>query len=458
MSRTRTPFRSLTYLTAKIVLVLIAILVVPQARSGQEAIPDTHAGRVLAAWLEAFNSGDRDRIGAYQQEYEPASELPLDAVMSFRARTGGFELLGIQKSEPQYIEFLAKERASDTRAIGRFRVTSSDPPQAAISGLWVTPPGAAIIGFQVDAAARERVIAGSIAKLNENYVFPETAKKMEQALLRHQKHGEYDAVTDGEKFARLLTTQLQEVSHDKHLRVNFSVVRNPDDLAAPSPQQVEENRRATERINCGFEKLELLAGNVGYVKFNMFANPTLCGQTAVAAMNFLANVDAVIFDLRDNGGGDPAMIALISTYLFDQPTHLNDIWNRKTGATQQYWTLPMVPGERLASTPAFVLTSSRTFSGAEEFSYNLKNLKRATIVGETTGGGAHPVRGERIDDRFVIGVPFARAINPITKTNWEGTGVEPDVKVPAADALNSAQKLAAERLAPASSAPRAGTH
>lgn len=187
----------------------------------------------------------------------------------------------------------------------------------------------------------------------------------------------------------------------------------------------------------------------------MFGNPAVCGPTAIAAMNFFANVDAIIFDLRDNGGGDPAMIALISTYLFDQPTHLNDIWTRKTGESKQYWTLPSVPGKLLPAVPAFVLTSSRTFSGAEEFSYNLKNLKRATIVGETTGGGAHPVSGQRIDDRFVIGVPFARAISPITKTNWEGTGVEPDVKVAAADALATAQRLAAERLATGSSAQRA---
>lgn len=167
------------------------------------------------------------------------------------------------------------------------------------------PPGAAVIGFEIDAADRERVIAGLIAKLNQNYVFPETAKKMQQALRLRQKRGEYDAVTDGEKFAGLLTTLLQEVSRDKHLRVSFSPVRYPDDLAAPSSQQVAENRRMTERTNCGFEKAEVLAGNIGYVKFNMFASPAPCGETAVAALNFLANVDTIIFDLRDNGGGRP---------------------------------------------------------------------------------------------------------------------------------------------------------
>jgi C-terminal processing protease CtpA/Prc len=201
-----------------------------------------------------------------------------------------------------------------------------------------------------------------------------------------------------------------------------------------------------ERMNCGFDKVEILSGNVGYLKFNMFADPDMCGPTAVAAMNFLANVAAIIFDLRENGGGDPKMIAFISTYLFSEATHLNDLWERKGDVTHQYWTLPYVPGKHLDGKPAYVLTSKETFSGAEEFSYNLKNLKRATIIGETTGGGVHPVSGHRIDDHFMIGVPFARAINPISKTNWEGTGVEPDVKVPSAYSLATAQKLAAEKL------------
>ena len=202
-----------------------------------------------------------------------------------------------------------------------------------------------------------------------------------------------------------------------------------------------------ERLNCGFNKADILEGNVGYLKFDFFADPRICGRTVVAAMSFLANTDAIIFDLRENGGGDPKMVSLVSTYLFAERTHLNDLWTRKGDITDQYWTLPYVPGKRLDGKPAFVLTSSNTFSGGEEFTYNLKTLKRATIVGETTGGGAHPVRGHRITEHFSIGVPFARAINPITHTNWEGTGVEPDVKVPAADALTTAKKLAAEKLA-----------
>jgi retinol-binding protein 3 len=163
-------------------------------------------------------------------------------------------------------------------------------------------------------------------------------------------------------------------------------------------------------------------------------------------MAFVAHTDALIFDLRDNGGGDPAMVAFIASYLFDRHTHLNDLYNRRENSTEQYWTLPYVPGERLPKQPVFVLTSSHTFSGAEEFCYDLKTQKRATIVGETTGGGAHPVGGHTVADYFMIGVPFAKAVNPVTKTNWEGTGVEPDVKVSAADALTTAEKLAAEKI------------
>ena len=169
---------------------------------------------------------------------------------------------------------------------------------------------------------------------------------------------------------------------------------------------------------------------------------------AVGAMAFLANCDALIIDLRENGGGSPEMIQLLSSYFFSgEPRHLNSFYYRMDEKTEQYWTQPYVPGAKLADTDLYVLTSGYTFSGAEEFTYNLKNMKRATIVGETTGGGAHPVRIEVLNDHFAIGVPYARAVNPISKTNWEGTGVEPDVKVPAAQALAQAHLLALEKLA-----------
>src|SRR5262249_36093703 len=199
------------------------------------------------------------------------------------------------------------------------------------------------------------------------------------------------------------------------------------------PEEQAHFREFLRTSNCGFEKIERLPGNVGYLEFRQFAPPGICADTASAAMNFLANADAVIIDLRRNGGGDPAMVALISSYLFDaEPVHLNDLYFRPDNSTRQWWTLPYVPGKRLGSKKdVFVLTSKRTFSAAEEFTYNLKSLNRATIVGETTGGGAHPGGSRRINDHFAIWVPSGRAINPITKTNWEGTGVTPDIDVPA---------------------------
>jgi hypothetical protein len=419
-----------------------------QTQAGaQPAIPDTPAGRTFKAWFEAFNSGDRASLDAYLHKYDPSKSV--DNEMQFRAMTGGFNLLQIVKSEPFHLEVLVKGRGDGITAFGKLEVKDGDPAQVASFGLRAIPPGTAVsdLTFKIDAATRTRVIDGAIAQLNEFYVFPETAKKMGEAVKARQKNGEYDSQTDGDAFSKMLTENFQEVSHDKHLRVDFSPAPMPERPAGPpDADQLARYRKDMERMNCGFDKVEILSGNVGYLKFNFFADPEVCGPTAVAAMNFLANVDAIIFDVRENGGGDPKMVAFISTYLFSEPTHLNDLWERKGDSTHQYWTLPYVPGKRLDGKPAYVLTSKRTFSGAEEFSYNLKNLKRATIIGETTGGGAHPVSGHRIDSHFMIGVPFARAINPISKTNWEGTGVEPDVKVPAADALATAQKLAAEKL------------
>jgi hypothetical protein len=312
-------------------------------------------------------------------------------------------------------------------------------------GLRAIPPGAAVENIPLDAAARQRVLDGVAANLKEYYVYPETAQKMVDALHSHQSAGDYDKVTDGDGFAMMLTRNLQDVSHDGHLHVMYAPYKLPPDRDEPSPDDKARFRKDMERDNCGFRKVEILPGNIGYVKFDMFANPDVCGPTVVAAMGFLAHVDAIIFDMRENGGGDPAMVSFIASYLFDKPTHLNDLYNRKEDKTTQYWTLPYVPGSRLAEIPAFVLTAKRTFSGAEEFTYDLKTQKRATIVGETTGGGAHPVSGHRVDDHFTIGVPFARAVNPVTKTDWEGTGVTPDVPVAAADALEAAEKLAAEK-------------
>jgi hypothetical protein len=413
----------------------------------QPAFPDTPAGKTLRAWFDVFNSGDEPRMQAFVAQYKYPQ--PADAMISFRNMTKGFDLVSIEKSDRLELKFLVKEKARSLTAMGWLKVKDTDPAEFESFRVLLIPPGVTPEQMDppLDPTARVRVIDAIEAKLTELYVFPDVAKKMVEAIRAHQKKGAYDALASSGAFAELLTTQLQEVSRDKHLHVEFSPMALPKDEPKPSDEEKAKFRAHLESMNCGFQKSERLDGNIGYVKFDMFGDTEICGPKATAALGSLGEVDALIFDLRDNGGGHPEMVAFVSSYLFAKKTHLNDIYERKENKTTQYWTKPDVPGAKFVKQPVFVLTSKRTFSGAEEFSYNLKNLKRATIVGETTGGGAHPTMGQRLDDHFMIGVPFARAINPITKTNWEGTGVEPDVKVAADQALDTAKKLAADRIA-----------
>jgi hypothetical protein len=299
---------------------------------------------------------------------------------------------------------------------------------------------------QLDATARQRVIAGAVANIKKYYDYPEVAEKLADALLGHEQKGD-DVVEDGAAFAELLTRQMKEVSHDSQLMMRYSAVPTTDwPPQGRTPETMARYKKALEENNCFFDKIEILAHNIGYMKLDGFPDPSICERKAAAAMASLNATDAIIFDLRDNTGGYPKMVALIATYLFDHPTHLNDMYDRGSNSTEESWTLPPVTGNRLADKPAYVLTSSKTFSAGEEFSYDLKMLKRATIVGEATSGRSHIPIGRRIDDHFEIRVPDRRSINPISKTDWEGPGVQPDVEVKAEDALKTAQRLANSSL------------
>ena len=317
------------------------------------------------------------------------------------------------------------------------------------------------ICFQITAFAQEadpvtpaetdEVIDSITSLLNRNYIFPEVAAKMKAFLKENLANDKYAEISDPRMLGTVLTQDLQSISQDKHLRVNFAPSRIADMRQAVTPEDslayVERMVKSQQRNNFGFQKIEFLDGNVGYLDLRGFANPEFAGETATAAMNYLANSDALIIDLRQNGGGSPQMIQLITSYLFSSdPVHLNNFYHRPTDEHSQTWTLPHVPGKRFPKTPVYVLTSGRTFSAAEEFSYNLKNLKRATLIGETTGGGAHPGGSRIATDRFMVWIPTGRAINPITNTNWEGTGVEPDIKVEAPEALKIAHEHALQTL------------
>ncbi len=268
--------------------------------------------------------------------------------------------------------------------------------------------------------------------------------------LKTLKDGKYDNISDPIEFSDQLSKDLLTINNDRHIGVRYM----PERIAMMKKAEEDENnkeleeyeKRQREYSNFYFKELKILPGNVGYLKFNGFMDASVAGPTAVAAMNFLTHTDALIIDLTENGGGSPSLIQLITTYFFDDSEHLNSFYIREDDQIEQFWTLTYVPGERLLETDLYILTSNYTFSGAEEFTYNLKNMERAVIVGETTGGGAHPVTGYIINDNFLIRIPFGKAVNPITNTNWEGTGIDPDVSTTKDKAMETAYMLALDSL------------
>jgi hypothetical protein len=425
-------------------LVFAALLIFALAPAVcQVAIPDTPAGKTLQAWLDAFNSGERAKMENYIKTIDHQQNV--DGMMGFRSGTGGFDLQSVDSSEPLHIRFTVKEKQSDTHAIGSILVKDGQPPTVESFGLRAIPPGVKPVDVKLDSELRKKTIDGVAAALTDYYVDLDLAKKMAAAMQSHAGAGDYDEISDGELFAEKLQADLRDVGHDKHLRVDFQPFKMPP-MGPPTPEDEARFHQQMEHDNCAFEKVEIRPGNIGYIKFNGFMDAGFCGATVNAAMTFVAHTDALIFDIRENGGGQPAMVTLIASYLFDHPTHLIDIYNRHEDTTQQNWTLSYLPGPRVIKAPVYVLTSKGTFSGAEEFAFDLKNQKRATIVGEVTGGGAHPVSPHPVGDYFMVGVPFAKSLDPATKTNWEGTGVEPDVKVAADEALTTAEKLAQEKI------------
>jgi hypothetical protein len=302
---------------------------------------------------------------------------------------------------------------------------------------------------KIDAKMQAAIIDSVTQTLNEIYVFPDVARKMEKHLRLQYKKKAYQNITSLNEFTRKLTEDLQEISHDKHLWVRFAsdelLSRFQGDTLTDEAKQRELEER--QRDNFCFKEVKILEGNVGYVDLRCFSEALEAGPTAIAAMNFLAYTDAIIFDLRNNGGGSPSMIQLITSYFFPEPVLLNAFYIRKSDSTQQFWTQACVQGPRMINVDLYVLTSKNTFSGAEEFTYNLKNMKRGTIIGETTGGGAHPIDIKPFPSLNIgMSLPFGRAVNPITGTNWEGTGVSPDISVPQEKALQTAHMEAVKKI------------
>lgn len=328
----------------------------------------------------------------------------------------------------------------------------------ALVGAMVAVPGSAQQGtatggdnpLPIDADMRGAIIDSITSVLNERYVFEDVAEEIEKHIRKKLRKHEYDEFTSIADFARALSEDVREVSHDKHLGVRYASPDMVERLMEEDEDPKIARQRELESMkseNFMFRKAELLDGNVGYLRLDAFVDAALSGPTATAAMNFLANCDALIIDLRQNGGGSPSLIQYMTAYFLDEPTHLNSFYTREGDSIEQYWSAPYVPGPKMTETDLYVLTSLRTFSGAEEFTYNLKNLERATIVGETTGGGAHPIDFKLFPSLNVgMTVPYARAVNPISGTNWEGVGVSPHIDVPSNQALDVAHLEALKKL------------
>lgn len=303
-------------------------------------------------------------------------------------------------------------------------------------------------GFVLNENSKKEIIEAVVSALKANYVFPEVADKMAVAIREKSSSGGYDKIALPQQFADTLRADLYEICKDGHLRMNYSPSKQPPmrPRSEPSPEDKERMKALMAKDNFSFVKTEILDGNVGYLDFRGFLPPDFAGESLAAAMNYLNNTDALIIDMRRNGGGDPAMVALVCSYFFDKKTHLNDIYDRPTDLTKEFWTHDSLPGKRYINKPVYILTAKRTFSAAEDFAYTMKTLKRAIIVGEVTGGGAHPTSFFRIHDHFGMGIPMARSINPITKTNWEGTGVKPDNETSSDASLKVAHKAAIQEL------------
>ena len=301
----------------------------------------------------------------------------------------------------------------------------------------------------IDAATRETVVEGVLRRLDQGYVFPEKAAEMRQAIQARMKQGAYERLVSARAFADSLTADLRAVSHDRHLEVSYqrAAVRDEVPDAEPSAEEQRERYAFGHRVNFGFERAERLSGNIGYLEIRSFNfDAAMVDSSLTSAMNFLAHTDALIIDVRRNGGGEPSMVAAVCSYLLPPNRLINKFYWRPQNRWDEFRSSAVRGRHYGTSRPVYVLTSDQTFSGAEEFAYDIQTQKRGEVVGDTTGGGAHPGGLRRVTEHFGVWVPSGRAVNPVTHTNWEGTGVRPDVPAAAGEALQVAHLRALERL------------
>jgi retinol-binding protein 3 len=300
-------------------------------------------------------------------------------------------------------------------------------------------------GVVVDGAMRTEAIDKLVTGLSRHYVFPDTAKQIGTLLRKRQHDGKYDAMASGEKFAAQLTADMASVAHDLHMKVKFSQkpMRSDRELDA----MTNAASQAARDRKYGVGNVDHLSPAIGYLRLSAFPPSSLVAKQYASAMDRLSDTNALIIDVRDNRGGSPGSVALLVSYFVDHRTRLNDIWSRDSGVTTQIWTEDKLDGRRYGGKkPVVILAGPGTASAGEDFTYTMQALKRATVIGEPIWGGAHPIALYRLGDHFFAAIPNSRSISPITHTNWEGSGVTPDVTTPPANALAVAQELLQRQL------------
>ena len=272
---------------------------------------------------------------------------------------------------------------------------------------------------------KETTISSIRTHLKDTYIDLELSNKMIAELNKSLKSKKYKSITNPNEFSKILTQDLQNSSNDLHLKVRYEPKRiaqkkrvMPDDIKLKIEQKMAIQMA---EVNFGFIETKILKGNIGYLNLRMFADTKYAQDAATSAMNFLSNTNAIIIDLRTNGGGLPNMVQLLASYFCQEsPVLLSNFYERKTDTKTQLYTLTQVDGKRQTNKPLYILTSKNTFSAAEAFAYSLKHLDKATIVGEVTKGGANRTKRISLNDAFTISIPYIKSIHPITKSNWEG--------------------------------------
>jgi hypothetical protein len=294
------------------------------------------------------------------------------------------------------------------------------------------PSAPPVTSVPLDAATRMAIVAQLSAELRSRYIFPDRAEHAAAAITAAAAAGSYDRIVDLPAFTARLTEDLHAVLQDGHLRI---FVANGTGRPPISVASIPAG-------DAGIVRADRLKGGVAYLQIGGFANPRAFKPALDRAMAALKGSRAFILDVRRNPGGDPASVSYLVSYFVPAGKRIgiNSIVTRMAGTTdftrKTFFSEPTPVS--FAGVPVYVLTSGNTFSGGEELAYDMQTLKLGTVIGGVTGGGANPGAPVPIGHGVMAFIPTGRAESPVTGSNWEGTGVHPDLEVPAADALATA--------------------